>query len=77
MTDESAPLRRERLSLMTREDGLYTFWAPAMDAGYFQWWNISDGVLSITTQAQPRRVRCFPLISIEWWEFEHDAEVPC
>lgn len=62
---------------MTRDDGLQSFWAPSFGlSGWFQWWRINDGVLSVVESNQPRRTRCFPLVSVLWWEHEAQVELP-
>lgn len=61
---------RERLTVMTRDEGLYSFWQPAESAP-LSWWAVADGVFSVVESFSPsRRVRYFPVVSIEWWEHE-------
>lgn len=60
---------RERITVMTRDGELLTFWAPVFsESGWFQWWALEDGVLSVCVTDRPRRVRYVPLVSIEWWQ---------
>ena len=62
-------MEKETLTVKVRDsDRLQHFVMPPSDV-VVSWWGITDGTFHVVESFAPtRRVRYFPLISIEWWE---------